>query len=86
MRRMRHEGLCACKMAASRKRNDLSLNQRMTVLKTIEREKLTQTELAKRFKCSQSTISKILKNKDAISRQVGDSLGWHAETDEIGER
>ena len=36
----------------------------------MEQEKLSQTELAKPFKCSQSTISKILKNKDAILREA----------------
>ena len=72
---MEHVALRVSEMAASRKtwkRNDLSLSQRVTVLKTMEREKLPQTELAKRFKCSQSTISKILKNKDAILQQVGE--------------
>ena len=42
----------------------------MNILKTMEQEKLSQTELAKRFKCSQSTISKILKNKDTILREA----------------
>ena len=58
------------KKATGRKRNDLSLSQRVNILKTMEQEKLSQTELAKHFKCSQSTISKILKNKDAILREA----------------
>ena len=65
-------------MATSRKRNDLSLSQRVNILKTMEQEKLSQTELVKCFKCSQSTISKILKNKDATLREADEHpVGTH---------
>ena len=54
----------------TRKSRDLSLSQRIEIVKLLEEKKLSQVELAKRFDCSQSTISKIAKNKPAILREA----------------
>ena len=48
------------------KRRDLSLSQWTEIVKLLKEKKLSQVELAKCFDCSQSTISKIAKNKPAI--------------------
>ena len=39
----------------------------------IEEKKLSQIEIAKRFECSQSAVSKIVKNKDAILAEGDDN-------------
>ena len=62
----------------TRKRRDLSLSQRIEIVKLLEEKKLSEVELAKRFDCSQSTVSKIATNKPAILRE--------AEENRVGDR
>ena len=57
----------------------------------LEEKKLSQVELAKRFDCSQSTISKIAKNKPAIlceakEKRVGDRKRKRSGKDEDVEK
>ena len=52
--------------AAERKRTDLTLSQKVEIVHLVQEKRLSQIEIAKRFECSQSAVSKIVKNKDAI--------------------
>ena len=58
------------KMATKRRRTDLTLGQKLEIVSALERERVSQAELAKRFSCAQSTISKIAKSKDAILKEA----------------
>ena len=53
-------------------RTDLTLSKRLEIVKFMEKERPSQTEAARRFSCSQSTISKIVKKKEAILEEVGE--------------
>ena len=55
--------------SCKRKRTDLSLSQRLEIVQ-LSSEKVSQTHLAKIFGCSQSTSSKILRQKDEIRRDA----------------
>ena len=55
-----------------RSRTDLTLSKRLEIVKFMEKERPSQTEAAKRFSCSQSTISKIVKKKEAILEEAGE--------------
>ena len=64
--------MAACASASSsssaieRKRTDLTLRQKVEIIQLIQEKKLSQTEIAKRFECSQSAVSRIVKHKDEI--------------------
>ena len=61
------------KMASlKRKRTDLSLSQKLEIVQ-LASEKISQTRLAQRFSCSQSTISKILRQKDEIRQDAAEN-------------
>ena len=55
---------------ATKRRTDLTLGQKLEIVSALERERVSQAELAKRFSCAQSTISKIAKSKDAILKEA----------------
>ena len=55
-----------------RKRKDLSLSQKLEIVK-LSLENVSQTELSRRFSCSQSTISKILSRKDALIQEAAEN-------------
>ena len=57
-------------MATKRRRTDLTLRKKVEIVSLMERERPSQAELSRRFNCSQSTISKITKNKDAILHEA----------------
>ena len=48
----------------------MTLGQKLEIVSVMERERPFQAELAKRFSCAQSTISKIAKSKDAILKEA----------------
>ena len=48
----------------------MTLGQKLEIVSVMERERPFQAELAKRFSCAQSTISKIGKSKDAILKEA----------------
>ena len=51
------------------KRTDLSLSQKLEIVQ-LSLEKVSQTHLAQKLGCSQSTISKILRQKDEIRQDA----------------
>ena len=53
-------------MTTKRRRTDLTLGQKVEFVSLMERERPSQAELSRHFNCSQSTVSNITKNKDAI--------------------
>lgn len=55
-----------------RKRNDLLLSQKLEILQ-LASEKVSQTELSQRFGCSQSTISKIISQKDELKQDAAEN-------------
>ena len=58
-------------MATSkRRRTDLTRGQKLEIVHVMGRERPSQAELAKRFSCAQSTISKITKSKDALLKEA----------------
>ena len=58
-------------MATSkRRRTDLTLGQKREIVRVMGRERPSQAELAKRFSCAQSTISKITKSKDPLLKEA----------------
>ena len=59
--------------AAERKRTDLTLSQKVEIVHLVQEKRLSQIEIAKRFECSQSAVSKIVKNKDAILVEADDN-------------
>ena len=54
-------------MAAKRKRNDLSLSDKMKVVDMLDT--MSQTDIAKKLDISQSQVSRIAKNKDDILKK-----------------
>ena len=56
--------------SCKRKRTDLSLSQKKLKIVQLSSEKVSQTHLAQKFGCSQSTISKILRQKDEIKQDA----------------
>ena len=60
----------AARSGPQRKRTDLKLDKKVEIVQLIEEKRLSQIKIAMRFKCSQSTISKIVKNKDVILREA----------------
>lgn len=63
----------AASSRSSRERKDLTINQKVEILQLVEEKKLSQTEITKRFKCSQSAVSKFVKNRDAIMCEAEDN-------------
>ena len=55
--------------SCKRKRTDLSRSQKLKIVQ-LSLEKVSQTHLAQKFGCSQSTISKILRQKDEIRQDA----------------
>ena len=55
--------------SCKRKQTDLSLSQKLEIVQ-LSLEKVSQTHLAQKFGCSQSTISKILRQKDEIRQDA----------------
>ena len=53
-------------MSTKRKRNDLSLAQKLEIIKLCE-NKVPRAEISAKYDCSVSTISKIMKNKDGLT-------------------
>ena len=58
-------------MATKRKRNDLSLAQKLEIIK-LSTNKVPQTEISRKFDCAPSTISKIIKKKDELMAAATD--------------
>ena len=56
----------------SRKRKDLSLSQKLEIIQ-LASEKVSQTEISQRFGCSQSTMSKILRQKDEVRQDAAEN-------------
>ena len=59
-------------MSTKRKRNDLSLSQKLEIIK-LSSQKVSQSKLATQFDFSQSTISKILKQKDTLMSDAAEN-------------
>ena len=55
--------------SCKRKRIDLSRSQKLEIVQ-LSLEKVSQTHLAQKLGCSQSTISKILRQKDEIRQDA----------------
>ena len=58
--------------SCKRKRTDLSLSQKLEIVQ-LASEKVSQTHLAQKFGCSQSTISKIPCQKDEIRQDAAEN-------------
>ena len=56
----------------SRKCKDLSLSQKLEIIQ-LASEKVSQTEISQRFGCSQSTVSKILRQKDEVRQDAAEN-------------
>lgn len=67
--------MAASRSAAERKHTDLTLSQKVEVVQLVQEIKLPQitNRDRKRLKCSQSTVSKIVENKDAILGESDDN-------------
>ena len=59
-------------MTCKRKRMDLALAQKLDILQ-LSSEKMSQTEISQRFGCSQSTISKVLRQKAELKQDAADN-------------
>ncbi|XP_053406971.1 uncharacterized protein LOC123546025 isoform X12 [Mercenaria mercenaria] len=57
------------RVSLKRKRNDLSLSDRIEVLKLLE-QKLSQVEIAKKLGCSQAQVSRISADRDKIKAKI----------------
>ena len=60
-------------MTLTRKRTDSSLSQKIDTVRLVQNKKLLQIEIAKRFNCSQSTVSNIVKKKDDVMKEAEDN-------------
>ena len=61
-------------MGSKRKRSELSLSQKMEIIQLSE-DKVSQTEISRRFECSRYTVSKILKQKDELQSALENQNG-----------
>ena len=61
-------------MAVRCKRNDLSLGLMVEIIQLVQKKKLSQQEIATRFGCSQSAVSKIVKTKETVMREAKENI------------
>ena len=61
-------------MGSKRKRSELSLSQKMEIIQLSE-DKVSQTEISRRFECSRYTVSKIQKQKDELQSALENQNG-----------
>ena len=61
-------------MAVRRKRTDLSLGLKVDIFQLVQEKKLSQQEIATRFSCSQSAVSKIVKTKETVMREAEENM------------
>ena len=59
-------------MSCKRKRKDLSLSQKLQIIQ-LASEKVSQTEISRQFGCSQSTVSKILSQKEELKHDAAEN-------------
>ena len=61
-------------MAVRHKRTDLSLRLKVEIIQLVQEKKLSQQEIATRFGCSQSAVSKIVKTKETVMREAEENM------------
>ena len=66
-----------------KKRTDLALKQKLEVIKLAE-EKMSQQKIAERFSCSQSQVSRILKEKDSLLTRAATAFDGYRKRIRIG--
>ena len=70
-------------MATKRKRNYLSLAQKLEIIK-LSTNKVSQTEISRKFDCAPSTISKIIKKKDELMAAATDNPNGERKRRRVG--
>ena len=61
-------------MAVRSKCTDLSLGLKVEIIQLVQEKKLSQQEIATRFGCSQSAVSKIVKTKETVMREAEENM------------
>ena len=54
------------------KHKDLSLSQKLEIIQLVS-EKVSQTEISQQFGCSQSTVSKMISQKEGLKHEAAEN-------------